>query len=76
MTRACATASSRPSSCGSSPADRVAQVLELEPVRVDGLELDPFHLVSPPQLDDRRAAVPRVVEEERSFRADHLQLVP
>src|SRR5213592_2175713 len=56
-------------------ADRVAEVLELQPVRIDGLELDPLAAVVPAKLDDRVHAVPRVVEEERALAADHLELV-
>src|ERR1700693_5627732 len=57
-------------------ANRVAHVLELEPVRVLSLELDAFHAALAPQLDHRIDAMPGVVEEERSFAADRLQLVP
>ena len=57
------------------PADRVRHVLELEPVGVDRLELDPLDLVPVPHLDHGHAAVPGVVEEERALAADHLELV-
>ena len=50
-------------------------VLQLEPVGVDGLELDPLDLSLAPQLDHRHAAVPRVVDEERALAPDHLELV-
>ena len=54
--------------------DRVGQVFELEPVRVDE-ELDSFDLSVATQLDHRRSAVPGIVEEERSLAADRLELV-
>src|SRR5256885_428743 len=56
-------------------ADRGAHVLELEPVRVDWLELDALQLGGASVLDHRNLAVPRIVEEERAFAADHLELV-
>src|SRR5215475_6409070 len=56
-------------------ADRVAQVLELEPVRVAGLELDPLDATVPAELDDRMVAVPGIVQEERALAADRLELV-
>src|SRR5262249_42190907 len=57
-------------------ADRRAEVLQLQPVRVGRLELDPLDPIVPPQLDHRHPAMPGIVEEERSFGTDHLQLVP
>src|SRR5579862_7766715 len=56
-------------------ADRVAEVLQLEPVRVRVRKLDPLDLVSAAQLDHRLRAVPRVVEEDRALAADRLELV-
>src|SRR3954465_3778475 len=56
-------------------ADRVAQVLELQPVRVHVLELDLLDLSSPAQLDHRVQAVPGIVEEERALASDRLELV-
>src|SRR5262249_60883119 len=55
--------------------DRVTDVLELEPIRAHGLELDPLHLAPAPHLAHRHFAVPGVVEEERPLAADHLALV-
>src|SRR3954453_2225831 len=48
-------------------ADRVAEVLELQAVRVHRLELDPLNSVFAPHLDHRLVAVPRIVEEERAL---------
>src|SRR5437588_1335765 len=56
-------------------ADRVAQVLELEAVRVRALDLDSLHLAVAAELDHRAPGVPRVVEEERALLADRLELV-
>src|SRR5207248_5505163 len=56
-------------------ADRVAEVLELEPVRVLWLDLDPLDTALAAELDHRHGAVPRIVEEERAFAADRLELV-
>src|SRR5579864_9064114 len=56
-------------------ADRVAEVLKLDPVRVDALELDALDAAVPPQLDHRVDAVPGIVEEERALAADRLELV-
>ena len=56
-------------------ADGVAQVLELEPVGVDRLELDPLDAVVAAQLDHRLIAMPRVVEEQRPLGPDRLELV-
>ena len=55
-------------------ADRVARILELEPVRVDGIELDPLDSFAV-ELEHRLAGVPRVVEEDRALLADRLELV-
>src|SRR5438105_2577033 len=56
-------------------ADGVAQVLELEAVRISGLELDALDAGVAPHLDDGLLRVPRVVEEERALRPDRLELV-
>ena len=56
-------------------ADGIAQVLQLEAIRVGGVELDLLDPTVPSQLDHRLPAVPRIVEEERAFRADHFELV-
>src|SRR5437588_7644178 len=48
-------------------ADGVAQVLELEAVRVRALELDALDAVVAPHLDHGFPRVPRVVEEERAL---------
>src|SRR5258708_11965900 len=55
--------------------DRVTEVLELEPVGVDLLDLDPLDPAVATELDPRDQAMPRVVDEERSVAADHLELV-
>ena len=57
------------------PANRVAEVLGLEPIRVDVLELDPFDSIAAPQLDHRLEAMPRIVDEERAFGPDRFELV-
>src|SRR5262249_8982386 len=56
-------------------ADRGADVLELQPVGVRVLELDPLDAVVMPHLDDGLVAVPRVVEEERALAPNRLELV-
>ncbi len=56
-------------------ADGVAHVLELEPVGVLPRELDPLDAVAAAHLDHRHIAVPRIVQEERAFAADRLELV-
>src|SRR5437868_688009 len=56
-------------------ADRVADVLEFEPVGVHRIEIDPLNASLAPELDARRDAVPRVVEEDRALAADRFQLV-
>src|ERR671935_1562368 len=56
-------------------ADRVAQVLELEPVGVLGVEVDALDGAVAAQLDHRPARVPRIIEEERAVLADRLELV-
>lgn len=55
--------------------DGVAQILELEPVGVDRVELDPLDAVVATQLDHGLIAMPWVIEEERSLGADGLELV-
>src|SRR5262245_43666365 len=60
---------------GGLAANRVAQVLELQTVRVDGLELDSLDAVVPAELNDGVDAVPGIVEEERAFAADRLEFV-
>src|SRR2546423_889544 len=57
-------------------ADRVADVLELEPVRIRRPDLDLLDLTVAPQLDPRVLRMPRIVEEERALAADRLELVP
>src|SRR5712664_70444 len=56
-------------------ADRVAEVFDLEPVRVDQIELDPLDPSRTAKLDARHRAVPRIIEEQRALAADGLQLV-
>ncbi len=73
--RAWPSASSRPSRSGAAAGDRVCEVLELEPVRVDRLELDALGAVVAPELDHRLLAVPGVVQEQRPLGADRLELV-
>src|SRR5438093_12605225 len=55
--------------------DRVAEVFDLEPVRVDRIELDPLDASRTAELDARHLAVPRIVEEQPALAADGLQLV-
>src|SRR6266511_2723583 len=57
-------------------ADRVAQVLELEPVRVGDVELDSLGPAVSPHLDPRALAMPGIVEEQRPLAPDRLELVP
>src|SRR5207249_7271511 len=59
---------------GSAP-NSVAEVLELEPIRVDRLDLDPLHPGVATKLDHRLDAVPWIVEEERPIAPDRLELV-
>src|SRR5437588_9424 len=56
-------------------ADRVAQVVQLEPIGVRPVDLDPLDLTGTAELDHRAPCVPGVVEEERALLADRLQLV-
>src|SRR4051794_20123720 len=56
-------------------ADRVADVLELEAIRVGVLDLDAADVAVAVQLDHRLVAMPRVVEEQRSLAADRLERV-
>src|SRR5262249_44369843 len=56
-------------------ADRVAEILELEPVRVEPLDLDPLDPAAAAQLDAGVEAVPRVVDEERALAPERLELV-
>src|SRR5262245_66544928 len=56
-------------------ADRLAHVLELEPVRVGRLELDPLRSSVAPHFDHRRPPVPGIVEDDRALLADALELV-
>src|SRR6185503_12460015 len=55
--------------------DRVAEVFELEPIRVDELDLDPLDLPRAAELDARHPAVPRIIKKERALAADGLELV-
>src|SRR5689334_16194910 len=57
-------------------ADRLADVLELEAIGVDGLELDPLRLTPAAELDHGLARVPGIVEEQRSLAPNRLELVP
>ena len=57
-------------------ADRVAEVLQLEPVGVLRLQLDALGLAVAAQLERGRLAVPRIVEEDGALAADRLELVP
>src|SRR5436190_4231590 len=56
-------------------ADRVTEVLELEPVGVDRIDRDPVHASLAAELDARHGAMPGVVDEQGAFAADHLELV-
>src|SRR5947199_6774363 len=47
-------------------ADRLRHVLGLQAVGVDALDLDLLRLAASAQLDERVAAVPRVLEQQRS----------
>ena len=73
--RACATASVASEHERHPARDRVAQVLELEAVGVERVELDALDPAVSAELDHRLAAVPWVVEEERSLGPDRLELV-
>src|SRR3979490_1509950 len=55
--------------------DDVAEVFELEPVRVDRIERDPLDPSRAAELYPRHFAVPRIIEEQRPLAADGLQLV-
>src|SRR5262249_51522328 len=57
-------------------ADGIAEVLQLEAVRICRRELDPLHAVVPPQLDDRPFRLPGIVKEDRALGADRFHLVP
>src|SRR5262249_25822314 len=56
-------------------ADGGTDVLELEPVRIRVLELDPLNGSVAAPLDHRLVAVPRIVEEQRALAPDRLELV-
>jgi hypothetical protein len=55
--------------------DRVAEVLDLQPIRVGVLDLDPLESAVASQLDHRLDAMPWIVDEERPVTADRLELV-
>src|SRR3954454_5541600 len=61
---------------GALPADGRRQVLELARVRIRGLHLDGLGVAVAAQLDERRAAGPRVGEEKDAVGADDLELRP
>jgi len=55
--------------------DRVAEVLELEPVGVGQRDLDALDRSITADIDSRGDAVPWIVEKQRALAADHLELV-
>src|SRR3954451_25487553 len=81
MARACPSASAAPERGGAAEARRPAaagrgrEVRELAGVRVGGLRRDRLDGAVAAHLDDRRATLPGVVEEQRALVTHGLELV-